>query len=168
MSRLSINECDDQASFLRACAWEANTNRHLAGKLGQKALRELEAALLALPEKALTANRFIRLHGPADDVGEVCALGALALKRRIDAGESRAEAVKKIAEDWKGDAQDEAESEGSGDEEAAYYLNLKRVFAWAIIDQNEEAGPHDQTPEDRYRRVLAWVQKRIGGRTLGA
>ena len=37
--------------------WEANRTRHLRGRKGQAVLRELQAALLELPEKRLIAGR---------------------------------------------------------------------------------------------------------------
>src|SRR5690242_7152069 len=58
--------------------WQANCDRSLAGKKGQAALRELEAALLALPAKRLIANEF-------DDGEDVCAIGAVFRYKRMSA-----------------------------------------------------------------------------------
>lgn len=154
MSRIEYPEADDTASFLRACAFGANTERHLKGKNGQAALKDLEAALLALPEKKLAYSKFVVRHGDADDVGEVCALGALALKRLMDKGMTRADAIKQLEEKgpkethgWEGVCQ------------SAAFLDVKKNFAWEVIEQNDECG--GPTPEERYKRVLEWVQKAI-------
>jgi len=154
MSRICYVEADDTESFLRACAFDANTKRHLAGKKGQEALLELEAALLALPEKRLEYSKFAIQHGDADDIGGVCALGAVALKRLMDKGMSRAQAIRKVREEGPG------HTEGwDGIMNSAAYLGCKTNFAWAVIEQNDEIG--GPTSEKRYERVLEWVRKLI-------
>jgi hypothetical protein len=70
--------------------WWANVERALSGKPGQTALRELEQALLDLPEKRLISGH-LALNG------QVCTVGALALHRRVSAGETR-EAVLELLE----------------------------------------------------------------------
>lgn len=62
--------------------WQANAKRAIAGRRGQQALRDLEAALLELPSKRLIAGRLAH-HG------EVCAIGALVAHRRAAKGEDR-------------------------------------------------------------------------------
>jgi hypothetical protein len=62
--------------------WDANMERIYCGKRGQKVLRELIAALLALPERRLVADVIQK-----PETGEVCAIGALAKYRGIDPGE---------------------------------------------------------------------------------
>lgn len=58
-------------------AWTGNVERICRGKRGQKILRELVGALLALPERRL-------IHGYLQKDGEVCAIGALAKYRGMD------------------------------------------------------------------------------------
>lgn len=76
MSRINdYNEPEDTASFLRGCAFEANADRALLGRKGQRFLRELEAALLAMPEKRLSAGRLARTTINGSELcGEVCAI----------------------------------------------------------------------------------------------
>ena len=73
--------------------WRGNVERTIKSKRGQALLKELEAALVALPDKALTCDDMAR---PEDD--SVCALGAVALKRGLDAGKDRLTVLKEIAE----------------------------------------------------------------------
>lgn len=177
MSR--IDECDDgpedTESFLRMCAWQGNIRRAVAGKKGRAFFVELEAALLALPEKKLTkgalarAPRTIEVNGfevlrfmPEEllERGEYCALGAVALKRALDKGIPRAEALKML------DDTDEFDDEDGGYgfekiEEAAAHLKICTPLAYKVVDINDESGPHDETPEQRYVRVLAWVRKKL-------
>ncbi len=70
MSRISYSDEEDVPG--QFALFQANCRRSLQGKAGQIALRELEAALLALPDKRLIAEKLI------DADGEVCAIGALA------------------------------------------------------------------------------------------
>jgi hypothetical protein len=58
--------------------YRANVDRCIAGKHGQKLLKELVEALDAMPVKELIPNSFM------GQPGEVCALGALAKKRGLD------------------------------------------------------------------------------------
>ena len=76
MSRAGYTEDgEDQWATIR---WRGQVASALRGKRGQAFLRELIAALDALPEKKLTAGELV-----ADD-GAVCALGAAGLKRGAD------------------------------------------------------------------------------------
>ena len=83
---MSRTECDGEwdnpdTGYL----WGSWVRRAIKGKPGQKFLRELEAALVALPEKELIVDNMAKGGG-------VCALGAVALKRKLDAGIHRNQA----------------------------------------------------------------------------
>lgn len=147
--------------------WQANCARSLAGRGGQAALRELEVALLALPEKRLIANK---LQSPE---GEVCALGALAKYK----GREMAPAAEN-ENDWDEFGQDEEM------EEFGVSLGMPRLVAWKVVCLNDveldgstlviHQGPYrwpaerphayvPVTPEVRYEKVLAWVRKQLTG-----
>jgi hypothetical protein len=72
MARFNYSEDEDYAG--QFVLWRANMNRCLRGREGQKALRELRDALLALPDK-----RLISCSLAAD--GDVCAIDALLVAR---------------------------------------------------------------------------------------
>lgn len=132
--------------------------RALKGKKGQAALKELEAALLALPEKRLIAENFCK-------EGQVCVLGALALKRRLDVGMSDGVARKDIQQTYGLDPDpEEAISRARKD------LGLSRMFAIEVMEQNdkttgkwikEEGRYAPFTPQERYEHVLAWVRMQM-------
>lgn len=82
MSRISYQEDEDWPGQFNL--WRANVNRSIAGKRGQAALRDLEAALLAMPNKRLIGHKFI-------DGEEVCAVGALVIARLAAKGKPEAE-----------------------------------------------------------------------------
>jgi hypothetical protein len=71
--------------------WHANLQRAIKGKRGQRDLRTLEAALLALP-----AHRLIEGYIARGD--EVCAVGAFALQRRVEKGEDREAVLAELRE----------------------------------------------------------------------
>lgn len=138
--------------------WRGNCQRSLKGRKGQVALRELEAALLALPEKRLIAQELV------DDEGSVCAIGAVARQRgRLD---------------------DHMRTRGEYDmEDVGVQLGMPRLVAWKIVEMNDVIlegfdlvfdlpgpwrWPGEQpymripiTPETRYERMLEWVQSQI-------
>src|SRR4051812_16800179 len=75
MSRSGYHDdCDDQWAAIR---YQGALKSALRGKRGQSFLRALIEALDAMPEKRLIRDA---LHAN----GEVCALGALGLKRGVD------------------------------------------------------------------------------------
>lgn len=135
--------------------WEANLERNFSGKAGQAKLREIRDALRALPEKRLIETRL------ADEKGNVCALGALAVQRRVAEGRDRAVVIAEMAEAIDGDDEwvDSYEAEQQTLEEARA-LGVKTPMAVTIAWEND-FGPRSETPEERYTRLLAWVEARI-------
>jgi hypothetical protein len=75
MSRSGYSEDLDQGALN---IYRANVDRALAGKRGQRFLREMLAALDAMPVKELVAGEIVR------DETHVCAIGAVALARKVD------------------------------------------------------------------------------------
>lgn len=144
MSRIDGDyDINSTEALLAAGRWERNSETTVKSKRGQQALREIEAALLALPTKRLAYETFHRV----DDAGELecCVLGALAHHKGVEARE---------------DLNDP--DYGFADEAASWAvenLGLTFTLAWNLIYENDEALVF--TPEQRYERVLSWVQKRI-------
>jgi hypothetical protein len=142
MMRISYSEEEDFPGQFGL--WQGNCDRSINSKAGQAALRELEAALLALPDKRLIAGELENADG------EVCAIGALA-KFRQHAPH----------------ADPECEMEEIGIE-----LGMPAMVAWKVVALNDleldrrwdkETGQLVAiTPEERYERVLAQVRKWLG------
>jgi hypothetical protein len=126
-------------------------NRALQGKRGQAFLREMLAALDELPWQRLEVGTLVELTRlDADDeltedvnaeahVSGCCAMGAVALKRELDVSNVNAYMSSEV-----GRAFDIAPS-----------------MAAEIAYENDEAGPDDETPEQRWHRVRAWVVAQI-------
>lgn len=166
---MRISYSDEEEVPGQFALWQANCRRSLQGKKGQAALRELEAALLALPEKRLIADKMI------DADGEVCAIGALAKHKGRDL----------LAEPHMGDPD---EFEGDGEmEEIGVELGMPRLVAWKVVCKNDVEidghyenlpGPYrwfqeqsrlrayvPVTPEMRYEKMLAWVRQQLNAPT---
>lgn len=175
--------------------WWNSIRLALSGKRGQRALAELEQALIDLPQP-----RLVRGHLAAN--GEVCAVGALVTRRRVANGE-KLDAIladlegrippececghPKSAHDedghctWRSfnsergcwdDCQSfrisEYQSECDGADETAragVEIGLTYALAWRLAYLNDEDGRDDETPEQRYERVLAWVRSAQVGRS---
>lgn len=114
--------------------WRANVWRTISGKRGQAFMRELLAALDALPQKRLQAGILV-------EEGECCAMGAVAIARKCDVS-----------------AIDESEPE-----EVASAFGISSMLAQEIAYINDEFGSWNgkETPEERFIRVRAWVVKQI-------
>jgi hypothetical protein len=125
--------------------WRQAVENAIKGKRGQALLKELEAALVALPDKALVADDMAR---PDDDA--VCALGAIVLKRGLDKGKDRLTVLKEIAEKY---------PEGLEAEELADDFNIAAALAKEITYINDEMAPCK--PQQRYEYVLKWVRDQI-------
>lgn len=113
--------------------YRASVDRALAGKRGQAFLRELAAALDAMPVKELIANELVR------DSEHVCAIGAVAVRRGVD--------VRNV---------DETDGEAVG---AAF--GIAASMAREIVYMNDEWGCSVETPAERWQRMRKWVEKNL-------
>jgi len=121
--------------------WRGAVLSALRGKRGQAFLRELIEALDALPDKALAANSFTR-------GGEICALGAVALKRGID-----------VSDFEPGEGEDSWDDELEHDLVASRF-GIAECMAREIMYENDE-GAYNETPEHRWTRVRKWAERTL-------
>lgn len=162
MSRSGLYE-DDGDDPLAYGRWRAQVKSAIKGKRGQALLRDMLAALDAMPDKRLIAGKLIFDGTPEFDdpretedvivggdqlvtgtgrtvcVGDVCALGALGRARGMDMSKMN---------------QFEAEF-------VADAFGVAHQLAREIIWMNDDAGPHNETPEQIFTRVRAWVAAQI-------
>lgn len=136
--------------------WENALRRSVNGKKGQRNLRDLRDALLALPEKRLISGRL------ADENGCVCTVGALWLKRQVDAGVDRAQVLAAMAGDIEWNEEygvlDPWDAE-TVTLDIATAAGLSRTMAVVLAGDND--GWTNDTPERRYERVLRYVEQLI-------
>jgi len=141
--------------------FRANVDRAIKGKRGQKVLRELREALLALPEKKLVQNALCVAHLDDDDnwvPGGFCAVGALSRFRRLKAGEPLEKIVEALRQDpEEGDYEYETVAEGRR-------LGIVECLAFELAYVNDDGLDQwrkEITDEERYARYLAWLDEHI-------
>jgi hypothetical protein len=130
MSRSGYSDDCDGWALIR---WRGAVNSAIKGARGQKFLRELLAALEAMPEKRLIANELV-----AD--GSYCTLGVIAKQRGID-----------------------TDIDPYDTETLANRLGIAEAMVLEIVFENDERpwNYRTETPEQRYERMRAWVVKQI-------
>lgn len=113
--------------------WRGRVTSAMRGKRGQKLLRELLAALDAMPDKRLIENRLV------DDAGDVCLLGAGGKARQLP----------------NLDKLDPEDHDG-----LAKIFDVAPCLIQEIEYENDEGGYHE-TDEQRFERVRKWLVKNI-------
>lgn len=121
--------------------YRANVARAFGGKRGQAFLREMAAALDAMPVKELVADDIVR------DGTHVCAIGSVALARKMNVSD---------LDVYDGDA-------------VAKRFGIARAMACEIAYENDERRPYDfdahryreETPAERWQRMRKWVAEQI-------
>ncbi len=129
MSRSGYSDDYDNWQLIR---WRGQVASTIRGKRGQAFLREMLAALDALPTKRLIASE-LELEG------DVCALGSVGKVRGLD--------MSKI------DIDDPYTVAGK--------FGLTHPLAAEIMWVNDEGGAHSETPEQRYTRVRKWIEAEL-------
>lgn len=138
MSRCGYTE-DFDSEWALNC-WRGQVTSSIRGKRGQAFLREMLAALDAMPVKRLIAHELQR-------DGEVCALGVVGVARGIDLAALDPEQYYKLAE--------------------VFGIAHQLVREIEYINDDDLVYRSEETVEQRWRRVHNWVteQLRGGGRS---
>lgn len=110
--------------------WRGAVASAIRGRRGQAFLKEMLAALDALPEKML-------VDGELDADGAVCAIGSVGRARGIDM----------------------SNIDPADPPQVAAAFGISKALACEIAFENDEAGGYwrSETPEARFLRVRAWV-----------
>lgn len=137
MSRSGYIDGWDMDSEWAMICWRGAVMSAIRGRRGQAFLKEMLAALDALPEKRLIA------HDLEKD-GEVCAIGSVGKARGIDMKAIDPEEYLQVADAF----------------------GIAQALAREIEYENDEMGrPLDyrlqETPEHRYERMRKWVERNI-------
>jgi hypothetical protein len=126
------DDCDDQWAMI---CWRGAVASATRGKRGQSMLKELLAALDAMPDKRLVADTL-----EAD--GQYCTLGVLGAARGLDMTSIDPEDSYHVAKEF----------------------GIAEALAQEIVFMNDEAFGYRQekeTPERRWERMRAWVADQI-------
>ena len=134
MSRSGLSEYEaasqeEQWAFIR---FRGAVNSAIKGKRGQAFLRELLAAMDAMPEKKLIAHDL-------EAGGQFCALGVVGHARGIDMAKINADEP----------------------DEVAQAFGIAEAMCQEIAYMNDDGYYHNEPPEQRFRRMRAWVEKKI-------
>lgn len=159
---MSRAEAWDDEPYPNACElFQGAVTNAVMGRRGQALLREIEEALLALPEKMLA-------EGVICENGMACTLASLEILRLTKRGMPRTKAVilLDLAAQHHGQSY---EGDFDGDKMAHFLkkiLGLKgHALPWTIMHKNDEIyyGCSDRriTPEKRWERMLAWVREQL-------
>lgn len=135
MSRSGYIETDDCDDMRQMALWRGQVASATRGKRGQRLFRDLLAALDAMPAKRLIAHELVTPGG------EVCALGALGKVRGINLDDIDAEDPTEVAEAF----------------------NVAEQLAREVVYYNDEVWDHDISPEERWKRMRAWVASQVKG-----
>lgn len=128
MSRSGYSEDgDDNWATIR---WRGAVKAAIKGRRGQAFFQALADALDDMPNKRLISNS---LQDSA--TGEVCALGALGVARRLPI-----------------DGLDPEDSAA-----VASVFNIAKALACEVVFENDEGAIRDETPERRWNRMRRWV-----------
>jgi hypothetical protein len=138
MSRSGYDESDCDYAMMNL--YRANVDRAFAGRRGQAFLKEMLAAMDALPEKKLIPNLM------QEETGEVCAIGSVGKARGLDM-----ERLNALAEDE--------------DPDLGRFVGKKfgiaECMARDIMYMNDEAVWKTESPEERFVRMRKWVEEQI-------
>lgn len=147
MSRSGYSEdLDNQELNL----WRGAVASAIRGKRGQAFLREMLWALDTLPQKRLITGDLIK-------DGEVCALGAVAVKRGMDVSMVDVEDAALVGYKFGIAHALAAEIEYINDEVNGHHV----VFGEIEPNGRVPRTWRDDTPEERFDRVRAWVIENI-------
>jgi len=148
MSRSGYTDgyCEDQWAMI---CWRGAVKSAMRGRRGQALLREMAAALDAMPIKRLIAHEIV-------GDGGVCALGAVAVQRGLDVSDVEPEDREAVAD----------------------LFGIAEALAAEIAYENDECGRRryvpapdpngrrkiciEETPEERWSRMRAWVRAALG------
>jgi hypothetical protein len=130
MSRAGYS--DDYDSDWAMICWRGAVASAIRGARGQAFLRELIAALDAMPERRLIA------HELAAD-GAFCAIGSVGAARGVDMAPIDPEDHDKVARVF------------------GISAALVREIEWL----NDEAAPSTETPEQRWQRMRDWASANL-------
>lgn len=112
--------------------WRGAVNSAIKGKRGQAFLLEMHRAMKALPEPKLIANDL-------EAEGAVCAIGAVGRARGVDMSALDPEDRDKVAD----------------------VFGISPALAAEIVFMNDEAEWRIETPEQRYARMLKWIEVQL-------
>lgn len=134
MSRSGYSEDLEQRDL---AMWRGQVSSAIRGKRGQAFLRELAAAMDAMPEKVLISGELVNTDG------DCCTIGVVCKARGVDVSQIDYEVPEQVG--------------------AA--VGVARQLAAEIEWMNDDYGSWDETPAERWTRMRKWVESKINTRS---
>jgi len=131
---------DDYENDWSQIRWRGQVASAIRGKRGQAFLRDLIAALDAMPQKRLIANDIVVVDEVSQETN-VCALGSVLLRRGVPTGFI--------------DPDDDDHRE-----ELAGYLNIAPALVSEVEWLNDD-GLWGPTPEERWQFIRDWAVRHL-------
>jgi hypothetical protein len=141
-----IDDMDDQLQFGR---WRGVVASTIRGRRGQAFLKEMLAALDAMPEKKLIAHEL-------ETEGAVCAIGAVGVSRGTDMSKLDPEEPEGVAAAF-GISTPLAQEIVYMNDEAWYWSEDER----GVLRKGEDGKFIKLTPEERFTKMREWVVANI-------
>lgn len=139
MSRTGHGYCLDNWAIIK---WRGIVASSIRGSRGQSMLKELLAALDAMPKKELITDQVVSQEG------DCCAIGALLLAKEPPYLPTiQGERDQDFLYDWNG--------------EIAEDLDIAVPLVQEIEYMNDSYGPIRETPSERWHRMREWVAGKI-------
>ncbi|RQZ17269.1 hypothetical protein DIE15_12415 [Burkholderia sp. Bp9031] len=164
MSRSGYTDEDEDGTL---GLWRGAVHRAISGKRGQAALRELAAALDAMPVKSLAAESLV------NEDGQFCTLGALGHARGLDMGPIDPDDWDAVAVAFNIAPAMVREIVYENDEGLYPFEPITFVLCGPVRPWYPEWGQHvfrkyERIPEDRlgakrWQRMRDWVQSNLEG-----
>lgn len=117
--------------------YRAAVDRALKGKRGQDFLRELAAAMDAMPEKVLITGELV------SEKGECCTIGVVCKARQLDV----------------------SHVDYYDPDSVAKAIGVARSMAAEIEHINDEWGSASELPNERWKRMREWVSDNLAAQT---
>lgn len=147
MSRSGYSDGIENWSLIR---WRGQVTSATRGKRGQALLKELLAALDAMPDKRIGSGALVDAT-----TCSLCTLGVALQARGIDP-----ESIDRMFDDEFGLAEDPDSGIGAT-RAAALALDIAEPLAKEIAFENDEGSWVTETPEARWHRMREWVASQI-------
>ena len=126
-----VDDCDSDETG-RQNLWWANVKRSMQSKRGQAFFREMASALDAMPVKELIADEIVQ-------DGSVCAIGAVAVARKLDVSDLDPEDAEAVAKAFR----------------------ISEPMAREIVYANDDEWGPSETPAKRWVRMRKWVDDQL-------
>lgn len=152
MGRFEYDNEGDVYSVLAMGRHVYNLKRHLESPKGQATLKELRQALLDMPEKRLIHGylAYVRTEGELlEEKEEFCTIGVLAKARGVPISELETH----VDEYGFDQFEEEEQTRGIGEK-----IGLPGCLTIELAFENDGyPWPQNEKPEERWRRMLRWV-----------